>query len=231
MDFRLLQVTIKVKDLFQTVNVGEGHGLVHALNVAEHAIHALNYTFFALRIKHLIIAACLLHDVDDRKYFQTKKYENARKILRDCTFNLQEIDIVTQMISYVSFSANGNDRFKENLPEEMLFPCIADRLEALGAVGMERCFEVAKQNGEPFACDDTPRFSSLEELPRLITEERLREYMKTGKSKSVLDHFYDKLGHIAAIPTTNPYFKPHIDDRFKEMCQIVKNHVAGHDSQ
>lgn len=56
--------------------------------------------------------------------------------------NQQVISNAVQMISYVSASGNGN-----SVPPEceqapyLLWPRFSDRLEAIGTIGMVRCFQ------------------------------------------------------------------------------------------
>jgi hypothetical protein len=58
--------------------------------------------------------AALLHDADDKKYFKTDKTkENATKVISQALagspFDLKKVsEEVLEMISYVSFSDNGN---------------------------------------------------------------------------------------------------------------------------
>lgn len=58
--------------------------------------------------KDCIVIASLLHDVDDKKFFNTIDYQNARDIIKRipkmCAFE----DLIIEMIDLVSCSKNGN---------------------------------------------------------------------------------------------------------------------------
>ena len=106
--------------------------------------------------------AALLHDADDRKYFtQTNpdlKYENAVQIVKDVTDNIQVVDQVCEMISYVSASGNGNSVPQSCVEKPyLLWPRWSDRLEAIGTIGMVRCYQYNTECGAPLSCDTTPK--------------------------------------------------------------------------
>ena len=55
--------------------------------------------------------------------------------------NKQVIDEAVLMISYVSASGNGNSVPQECIERPyLLWPRFSDRLEAIGTIGMVRCF-------------------------------------------------------------------------------------------
>ena len=89
--------------------------------------------------------AALLHDADDRKYFK-KDEQNAQKIIEESLEDHAAKNLILseslEMISYVSASSNGN-----SIPEraitnpEFLWVRFSDRLEAIGTIGMVRCYQ------------------------------------------------------------------------------------------
>ena len=65
---------------------------------------------------------------------------------------------VYETISYVSASDNGNEipeRAKQH--PELLWVRMADRLEAIGAIGAVRCYQYNREKGAPFTVSTTPR--------------------------------------------------------------------------
>lgn len=100
--------------------------------------------------------SALLHDADDKKYFQTDKTkDNARKIiagaLEGSTFDVAHVtEEVLEMISYVSFSDNGNTiPARAQKSPEFLWPRYSDRLEAIGAIGAVRCWQYNEEVKRP----------------------------------------------------------------------------------
>jgi len=95
--------------------------------------------------------AALLHDADDRKYFDDKS-KNASNIIQQCLAQIDAnqgvlegheviVEEALRMIEYVSASKNGNKVPKEALgAPEMLWVRFCDRLEAIGAIGAVRCY-------------------------------------------------------------------------------------------
>lgn len=89
--------------------------------------------------------AALLHDVDDRK-LSPQTYdnkENAVTFLRDNGMHEDKIRIIVQIISQISFSA-GN-----GAPSTLEGKCVqdADRLDAIGAIGIGRAFAFGGSRG------------------------------------------------------------------------------------
>lgn len=69
------------------------------------------------------------------------------------------------MISYVSASGNGNSVPKrcEDQPY-LLWPRFSDRLEAIGTIGMVRCFQYNSECGRPLSETTTPRPKTVQEV-------------------------------------------------------------------
>ena len=89
--------------------------------------------------------AALLHDVDDRKLSpQTYEHkDNAVRFLRDNSVEEDKIRTIVEIISQISFSAgNGTPSTLEGM-------CVqdADRLDAIGAIGIGRAFAFGGSRG------------------------------------------------------------------------------------
>jgi len=87
--------------------------------------------------KQLVSVASLLHDVDDAKLFDSKDYDNARKILNDLNYEKDFIEKVINIIQDVSFK--GKDSVIPSSLEGKIVQD-ADRLDAIGAIGIARTF-------------------------------------------------------------------------------------------
>jgi uncharacterized protein len=136
----------KLNKLLTDNKVSECHGLNHAESVMNNAFYALEAQDYTLtdEEKDSVLLAALLHDADDRKFFPNNhNYENLRNILEDKSEEF--INQVISMVDLVSSSKNG-DFIPEYIKnkEWMLIPRYADRLEAIGVIGIERCYIYGK---------------------------------------------------------------------------------------
>ena len=217
----VMQREIELVDRTLKGKVDSSHGLEHALLVLEHVDRALEVTDLILSVeqKEAVRLAALLHDVDDRKYFpQNQHYENARAIMSERPENIREIAL--RMIDLVSCTKNGNSKVAREwngLPafvidettEWMLYPRYADRLEAMGMMGIYRTWLYNHHVNRPDFTPQTPRARTVDELYAIASKERFEHYLKVGGKvgqSSLIDHYYDKLLHISDLGN-NPYLK------------------------
>lgn len=211
--------------------IDESHGLHHGMIVLCNVSKALDVVesgFMTDRDKLLVKLASLLHDIDDHKYFpDNHKFENARQILN--SREIREIDNLTDneissvllMIYLVSSSTHG-DTMPVGLPEWYFYPRYADRLEALGIIGLERTFEYTVKKKQPLFLTNTSRAHNEQELfESIATIERYKNYSLPGsKSESMMDHFYDKLLRLGTYPISNRYFDSETRDRIKPLVDF-----------
>lgn len=183
--------------LFKEKNVCRSHGIGHALAVLENAKNALIHYEISDIDRERVLLASLLHDADDHKFFPDSNYSNVRKILKD----RDDVDQIIEMIDLVSAS-KYRDTIPDGMPEWKLVPRYADRLEALGRIGIYRAVEYGHTIASPLFVETTPRLFSPAEIDA-VSKERYQSY--TGTSISTIDHFYDKLIAASFFPITNPY--------------------------
>lgn len=136
----------------------------------------------------LVLSAVLLHDIasypktDKRsKYSSINSAKIAKKILQNYDFTGDEITIITDAICDHSFSRHKTPKTIEG---KILQD--ADRLDALGAIGIARVFAVGGSANRPFYNDDDP-------------------FCKTRKPNDelwTLDHFYKKLLKLESLMNT-----------------------------
>jgi uncharacterized protein len=168
--------------------------------------------------------AALLHDIDDTKYFpDNKNYENARQILTE-TINDElsnsDIEDIIKMISWVSSSKNGDTIPEEAYKEYLLYPRYADRLEALGLIGLWRTLEYTLTKKARLFTDDTPRAQNEKDLfENIATLDRYKKY--SGASVSMMDHFYDKLLRLGVYPIYNKYFDSETKKRQQPLIDVA----------
>lgn len=141
-----------------------GHDFDHTLRVFHLATTIAKKENADLEIVQL---AALLHDVDDRK-LSPQTYENkdnAVAFLQENGVDQEKIKLIVEIISQISFSA-GN-----GAPRTMEGKCVqdADRLDAIGAIGIGRAFAFGGSRGRQI-------------------------HDPEGKDKTTtIQHFYDKL--------------------------------------
>ena len=140
-DERLTEATIfYIKALFE--GSSDGHDLDHSLRVYKNALAiASNYPEADM---DLISLSALLHDVDDHKLFQTENNSNARTFLKNQNVPEETIEEIVKIINSVSFSKN-----KGKTPETLEAKIVqdADRLDAMGAIGIARTFAYGGKKG------------------------------------------------------------------------------------
>ena len=136
----------------------------------------------------LVLTAVLLHDIisypkfDKRsKYSAVRSAKESKKILKNLNFSSKEIQIVYDAISDHSFS-------KGKIPQSIEGKILqdADRLDAIGAIGIARVFAVGGSENRAFYNIDDP-----------FCKNRIPDD-KTW----TLDHFYKKLLKLESLMNT-----------------------------
>ena len=129
-----------IEELFQ--NNADGHDAKHTLRVYKNAMKLADC--YPECDRTIVALAALLHDADDHKLFNTKNNENARQFLEKHNLNAAEIEEICSIINQVSFSKNRGKR-----PESIEGKIVqdADRLDALGAIGIARTFAYGGRSG------------------------------------------------------------------------------------
>ena len=125
--------------------------------------------------KKLILSAVLLHDIIKNKNQNNSALESAKlakKILKKNNFSSDEILIISNAIKEHSFSKGKIP----STPEGKIIQD-ADRLDAIGAIGLARVFSFSGSNNRPFYDPKDP-FSKNRDV---------------NDKKWTLDHFFKKL--------------------------------------
>ena len=120
----------------------DGHDYEHTLRVYHTAMIIADSE---PKCDKLIVAlAALLHDADDSKLFCTENNANARKFLSSQGIEEEMTREICLAINSVSFSKN-RDKRPENINAMIVQD--ADRLDAMGAVGIGRTFAYGGRHG------------------------------------------------------------------------------------
>ncbi len=163
-----------------------GHDYHHSIRVYNNAINIAEKEGGNLL---LIKLAALLHDVDDRKLFNTSEnLENARKFLHENGVDEDVIKEICRIIKSVSYSGSSSI-----VPESIEGKIVqdADRLDALGAIGIARTFAYGGHKGRPiYDPDEKP-------LENMTAEE-----YKNHTSNS-FNHFYEKILKLKDLINTD----------------------------
>jgi len=172
-----MEKTEVIKKLVESHFLGEasGHDVYHTLRVYRNALMLAKETDCSLEVVSL---AALLHDVDDEKLFQSRDHQYARKFLQEVNLSKELTEEVLEAIRTVSFKNR-----REGAPStiEGMVVQDADRLDALGAIGIARTFAFGGSRGR--AMYDPTEKPDLEMTP---------EEYRNSQGTSV-NHFYEKL--------------------------------------
>ena len=141
MNERLIENVMKyIESMFQ--DNADGHDAAHSLRVYRNALHLADC--YPDCDKRIVLLAALLHDVDDHKLFDTENNAHARRFLETQNLSTEEIEQICSIINNVSFSKNRG-KSPESIEGKIVQD--ADRLDALGAIGIARTFAYGGKNG------------------------------------------------------------------------------------
>jgi len=129
----------------------------------------------------IVQLAALLHDLDDWKFNESGDEAplRARAWLDSCAVDLVTAESVCEIITHISYKGAGVENKINSL--EGFIVQDADRLDAIGAIGIGRAFAYGGYKGRPLYDPDSP--------PTMHTS--FEEY-KNSKSATI-NHFYEKL--------------------------------------
>ena len=166
----------EVAHLFE--NEFSGHDMLHTMRVLNNALR--------LQAAHggdmlIISLSALLHDADDKKLSPEthKNLDNARRILDKADIAEESAEKILSVIKSVSFS-DGKEA--ETLEAQIVQD--ADRLDALGAVGIARCFAWGGAHNRP------------------IYTENDKDNTLSERGNSGIAHFFQKLLKLEAMMNT-----------------------------
>lgn len=166
-----------VKERLQ--NAEAGHDWFHVERVYKNSLLIANQEECDLNIVKL---AALLHDIADSKFHngdETIGPKVAREFLESQKASEEVISHVVNIIENISFK--GGNFEKKFTSKELEIVQDADRLDALGAIGIARTFNYGGFKNRPLYLPDT--------APNLhMTKEEYK-----NSEAPTLNHFYEKL--------------------------------------
>jgi uncharacterized protein len=174
-----------VKDTLQ--NDTTGHDWHHIHRVRENALYIAKRE----RVGDLFVIemAALLHDISDEKLNATKEagVQKLYNFLTSLKLEPKRVNMIIEIINSISFKG-GNGI--EALTIEAKIVQDADRLDAIGAIGIARTFTYGGSKKQPMYDPDI----------RIRNEMTENEY-RNGKSSSI-HHFYEKLLKLKELLNT-----------------------------
>jgi uncharacterized protein len=211
-DPRLVEICRRLEAAGDTAHGDTAHDGAHTLRVT---LTALDLAGGRLP-RSEVIAACLLHDVvnvpknsPDRAAAGQLSAQQARKILAEAGYEAVAVDRIAAAIHDHGFSSGAK-------PTDFLAQVLqdADRIDALGAVGIFRAVSIGERMGsafydvdDPWAFDRHPDerayvidhfFTKLLRLPSQMNTERGKA--EARERAEFLALFLDQLGRELRIP-------------------------------
>ncbi|CEG27569.1 metal dependent phosphohydrolase [Bacillus sp. B-jedd] len=175
---------------FVKAQMGEdatGHDWHHVNRVRNNALYIAGKE--GAGDKYIIEMAALLHDIPDEKLNESaeagrNKLDAFMDTLGINETNKQKINDIVYSISFKGGQASGLPSIEAEIVQD------ADRLDAIGAIGIARAFAFGGKKGQPIY---EPEFAIREQMT-------LEEY-RSGKSSSI-NHFYEKLLKLKEMMNT-----------------------------
>ena len=151
----------------------DGHGFDHSMRVYRNAMLIAESEPEADRL--IVALSALLHDADDYKLFQTTDNANARRFLETEGADAETTGRICEVINSVSFSKNRG-KHPETIEGRIVQD--ADRLDAIGAIGIARTFAFGGKHERSLA-------SSVDHFHEKLL--LLKDLMNTEKAKKMAE--------------------------------------------
>lgn len=217
------------------------HDMFHVERVValtKHIYGKLKYVF-TQEHKTTMTLAALLHDIKDHKYCsdptacKTRIIEILQPFVETNCITPQIVEDVNFIVENVSFSKEKKKLQEEGIssivmiheqstPLEAMMAVVqdADRLDALGAIGIARCIAFASSKQAPFYDHKTIVAYYQEELQKITLLTAAKHFDTT-----VMGHFYVKLFHLESLFKTD-VGKEMAKQRTQYMREYVKQLVG-----
>ena len=170
------------RDIF--ADDSSGHDFYHTMRVHDLARTICSKEGGDMDIVRL---ASLLHDVDDRKLFGDNGYANARRFMDSESIDPVIQDVVCHIISQISFK--GEDTVMPDTLEGRIVQD-ADRMDAIGAIGIARTFAYGGSRGRQM------------HVPGEMHREGMSEVEYFANQGTSINHFHEKLLKLRDLMNT-----------------------------
>lgn len=196
---QLKEILARVKTYYQDAE--SGHDWLHINRVWNNALQIVKSE---KANAFVVCLGVLFHDIADPKFYDGDT-EIAPKLTRDI---LEEFEVaeehIQQVLDIVVFSSFSASKTAEKLPDFIEFKIVqdADRLDAIGAIGIARTFNYGGYKNSPLYLPGDDSYNN-----------------------STIQHFYDKLFLLKDLMNTNAA-KEIASKRHEYMLAFVKQFKA-----
>ena len=173
------------KEVIKIMNNDPAHDFEHVMRIYH---NAQKITKKEKANQKLVLTAALLHDIVSypksskrSKFSSVESAKKSKSILKKYAFSNEEISIICDAIEDHSFSQN---RIPRTIEGKILQD--ADRLDALGAIGIARVFATSGSLNRPFYKIDDPFCNKR----------------KPDDNHWAIDHFFNKLLKLQSLMNT-----------------------------
>lgn len=179
-----------VKVLFE--GNSDGHGADHTMRVYRNTQMIMEA--YPEADAFIASLSALLHDTDDHKLFNTENNLNARSFMEKEKLPSDTIEQVCKIINAVSFSQNRG-RTPETLEGKIVQD--ADRLDAIGAIGIARTFAYGGKVGRPLEDSIKHFYDKLLLLKGEMNTDGAKEIAQKRHEfmSAFLDEYYEETGY------------------------------------
>jgi uncharacterized protein len=132
----------------------------------------------------VVSLAALLHDIADPKFYngdETIGPKKASEFLTDQKVSTHDIDHVVRIIKHISFKNSFDKASKKFTSIELKVVQDADRLDAIGAIGIARCFNYGGFKNRTLYD------------PEIIPNLNMTKAQYKSSDAPTINHFYEKL--------------------------------------
>lgn len=203
-----------IMDSVKSIFAGDcsGHDYWHTMRVYKNAMKLVENEVCD---KQVVMLAALLHDVDDVKLFTTENDQNARDIMSKCKMAKSTQENVIKVIHAVSFKGNAS-----TTPETIEGKIVqdADRLDAIGAIGIARAFAYGGSRGRSIYDPEVEPLINM----------NVKEYQQN--KRTTINHFYEKLFQLKSMMNTETARKM-AEERDQYMHEFIDEFYAEWDGE
>lgn len=201
-----MEIIEKCKDYVKSIleNESSGHDYWHTIRVFNLATTLQKIDGGNLKTIQL---SALLHDVDDYKIFgdNAKTLPNANKFLNEHNVSEEEIKHINDIINSISFKG-VDTKIPETLEGKIVQD--ADRLDAIGAIGIARTFAYGGNKGRTI------------HIPNCKHKENMTKEEYEKNEGTTINHFYEKLLLLEDMMNTS-YAKELAHNRTEYMKEFL----------
>ncbi|XP_024380431.1 uncharacterized protein [Physcomitrium patens] len=161
------------------------HDPFHAFRVRDLALSLASEENIPPDSLLVVELAALLHDVDDYKYAARgeKALNNLESFLKEHNVKLEIAEAVVKIVTSIGFKEELGATGHDPISPEFAVVQDADRLDAIGAIGIARCFTYGGSHNR--------RMHDPAEAPR--TSLTKSDYASGDVHPTTINHFHEKL--------------------------------------